>query len=135
MDVGPQEAVGMPVAALPKEMEIEVRDLRGEGVGIPDRVFEALPVPPQEAGMGGQIRSIAPPFEETAGAETAEGSAPLRQIDFRGMGQEDAHQGLALRVEAAKDGGGIVVAGLQEPLEILLETAGIFHGSLHLPAK
>ncbi len=123
-----QAAVGVPVLALAEEMQVEVGELRQEGVGIMSQALVMAAIDPDQPVMERQIASIAPPFEQVAFAHSRKRTHAFENPHLVRMGQKDAHDGLFAILMAPQQGEGIVVPRLQQPIQILIEERSGAHG-------
>jgi hypothetical protein len=127
MDMGPQELMGMPVFALPEQVEVERTELRGIRVGIQGDMLAVLQVPAQNPIVAGKAGAIAPPLEEIALFDADELEVPFEDEGLEGVGKVGPNHGLLAEFVAAKDGEGIVVTGIEQAVVVLLQGEGAGH--------
>jgi hypothetical protein len=79
-----------------------------------------LMIPPHQPVVMGQAAAVSPPFEEVAVGKALEREAAFGDSDLHGARIEDAHDSLIALEVAAEHGERIVVAGLLDPLYIVV---------------
>ena len=130
VDPSTQHPVGVPVAPLAEEMQVEVRELVGEAVGVVADVLPVLPIPPdQPVTLRHRLRRAAP-LEEVGALDPGHRMPALGEGDRLRLGIHHAHHDtVPLRVPA-EHGEGISMGGGDDLLEGLWEFGSIHPGYL-----
>ena len=124
---GPQEAVGVPVLAFPEEVEVEVRKLGAEGVGIVDPALHAI-LDPAQFVMRFKAAGKSLPHEEVRALDAGEGLSRIRQVCGLGPGQEGPDHRLRPGAVASQHPERVVVTRLQQLSQVFVQRLGLRHG-------
>ncbi len=119
--MGAKEAVGVPVAALAKEVQVEVPQLGREGIGVDEGMNLALGIGPVQAIIQRDQGGVALPDEEVRARDARDLQAGASHSHPFRLGQEEPQGAAAFGDMAAKDREGVMMARLQNLLERLGE--------------
>ena len=135
-----EEPVGVPVPALAEQVQIEVAELRREGIGVVGRQCVAVLVVPAEAVVRGDLAAVAAPLEEVRVGDALERDPALLDRDRACVGEEGPHEHAVVGRVATEHGEGIVVARLGDASQRFRERGGrarlgARHGAIHRVPK
>ena len=122
--VGAEKAVGVPVPALAEEVQVEVRELWREGVGIDQPVNLALGIGPVDLVARRHQGGVALPDEEVRARDAGYLKRGAGHPDMLGLGQEEPQAAQAVVDMPPQDVEGVVVAGFDDAQEWLGELGG-----------
>jgi len=111
----------VPVLALPEEVQVEVGELRTVGVGVVGDVLPVVRVAPGEAVVIGDALRLAAPLEDVRVRYPLHGEQAFRDGHLRGVGDVGPHQRFTVLHPAPEDTEGVVVPGLQEARQIVVQ--------------
>ncbi len=112
--MGTEEAVGVPVAALAEQVQIEVLELRTEAVGVVPCVAVALLVVPVQTVVLRHFGRIALPLEQVRAFNPAQVDSGPLDADALGLWQKGFDQATPFCHMPAEDCEGIVMARFED---------------------